>query len=71
MSVGSVTEMKAALENEGRVPALVALVLMDCAPSPNSSGTTLPQDGRLVTGRRPVLLMQIEVYLFASFMCSF
>ena len=52
------------------MPAVVALVPQDCAPSPNVSGTTLPQDGRLVTGRRPVLLMQIAVYLFTSAVCS-
>ena len=50
-------ENRTALENEGRVPALVAHDPEVCAPSPSLSGTTLPQDGRLVTGRRPVLLM--------------
>ena len=59
--------MKSTLENEGRVPAVVAPVLKDCAPSPILSGTTLPQDGRLVTGRRPVLLMQTEFYVAVSF----
>jgi hypothetical protein len=44
---------KTALENEGRMPALVALDLVGLRPILDSSGTTLPQDGRLVPGRRP------------------
>jgi hypothetical protein len=33
---------------------------------PVLSGTTLPQDGRLVTGRRPVLKMTVKVYRYGD-----
>ncbi len=51
--------MKQKRPSKARAACLLLLrhVPVDCAPSPIVSGTTLPQDGRLVTGRRPVLLM--------------
>jgi len=52
------------------MPAVVALAPRGCASSPKLSGTTLPQDGRLATGRRPVLLMQSEIYLLVLSVCA-